>query len=100
MQSDESMHFRFDDCKRKTTVTWNWINQRNVKLDRRQSTLAVKLDIENGLGISLNVNANRNRAYEAQLFERLARKRPYVNKVNQVKEFKFAKEMFEKPSSF
>ena len=100
MQLAESAHFRSDNCKRKTTATRACLNQRKVKLDRRQSTSAVKFEIESDLGISLHVNTIRNRAYEAQLFEQLASKRPYVNKVNQVKRFKIAKEMFEKPSSF
>ena len=60
----------------------------------------MKVEIENELGISLHVDTIRNRAHEAGLFGRVARKKPYVNKVNQEKRLKFAKEMLEKPSSF
>ena len=35
-----------------------------------------------------------------ELFGRVARKKPYVNKINRGKRLKFAKEMLEKLSSF
>ena len=60
----------------------------------------MKIEIENELGISLHVDTIRNRAHEARLFGRLARQKPYVNKINRGKRLKFAKEMLEKLSSF
>ena len=69
-------------------------------LDRRKSASAVKVKIENELRISLHVDTIRNRAHEARLFGRVAGKKPYVNKINRAKRLKFAKEMFEKLSSF
>ena len=66
--------------RRKTTAATNQLIQRKVKLDRRKSASAVKIEIENELGISLHVDAIRNRAHEARLFGRVARQKPYVNK--------------------
>ena len=59
----------------------------------------MKVEIENELGISLHVDTIRNRAHEARLFGRVARKKPYVNKINRGKRLQFAKEMLEKLSS-
>ena len=83
--------------RRKTT---DRLIQRKFKLDRQKSASAVKVEIENELGISLHVDTIRNRAHEARLFGRIARKKPYVNKINRGKRLKFAKEMLEKLSSF
>ena len=58
------------------------------------------MEIENELEISLHVDTIRNRAHEARLFRRVARKNPYVNKINRGKRLEFAKKMFEKLSSF
>ena len=69
--------------RRKTT---DRLIQRKVKLDRRKSASSVKVEIENELGISLHVDTIRNRAHEARLFGRVARKKvPYVNKINRGK---------------
>ena len=86
--------------RRKTTATTYRLIQRKVKLDRRKSASAVKVEIENELGISLHVDTIRNRAHEARLFGRVAREKPYVNKINRGKRLKFVKEMLEKLSSF
>ena len=83
--------------KRKTT---NRLIQRKVKLDRRKSASAVKVEIENQLRISLHVDINRNIAHQARLFDRVSRQKPYVNKINRGKRLNFAKEMLEKLSSF
>ena len=60
----------------------------------------MKVEIENELGISLHVDTIRNRAHEARLFGQVARKKPYMNKINRGKRLKFGKEMLEKLSSF
>ena len=60
-------------CRRKTTATTDRLIQYKVKLDRRKSASAVKVEIENGLGISLHVDIIRNRTHEARLFDRVAR---------------------------
>ena len=60
----------------------------------------MKIEIENELGIPLHVDTIRNRAHEARLFGRVARQKPYVNKINREKRLNFAKEMLEKLLSF
>ena len=57
----------------------------------------VKIEIENELGISLHVDTIRKRAHEVR---RVARKKPYVNKINRGKRLKFAKETHEKSVDF
>ena len=52
-----------------------YIIQRKIKLDRRKSASAVKVEIENELRISLHVDTIRNRAHEARLFGRVARQK-------------------------
>ena len=42
----------------------------------------------------------QRRAHEIGLFSRIARKKPYVNKINRVKRLRYAKEMLEKPLGF
>ena len=86
--------------RRTTTATTDRFIQLKVKLDRRKSTSAVKVEIENELGISLYVDTVRNRAHEGRLFGRVARQKHYMNKINRGKRLKFAKEMLEKLSSF
>ena len=54
----------------------------------------LKIEIENELGISLHFDTIRKRVHEVGL---VARKKPYVNKINRGKRLKFAKEMLEKP---
>ena len=85
----------------KTTGIIDRLIQRKVKLDRQKSASPVKAEIENELGISIHVHVDtiRNRVHEARLFGRVARKKPYVNKINRGKRLKFAKEMLEKLSS-
>ena len=71
--------------------------QRKFKLVQRKSASMVKIEIENELGISLHLNTIRKRAHEVGP---VARKKPYVNKINRRKRIKFAKEMLEKPVDF
>ena len=81
--------------KRKTTATIDRLIQCKVKFDRRKSASMVKVEIENRLGISLHVDTIRKRAHELRLFGQVARKKPYVNKINRGKLIKVAKKMFE-----
>ena len=53
--------------------------QRILKKDRRTAAEKVTAEIKKELGISLSA---RNRALEIGMFGRVARKKPYVNKVN------------------
>ena len=65
--------------------------------DRRNSAFMVRVEIENELGISLHVETIRERAHEIR---RVARKKPFMNKINRRKRLKFGKEMLEKPVDF
>ena len=80
--------------KRKTRTTTDRLIQRKLKLVPRKSASMVKIEIENELGISLHFDTIRKRVHEVGL---VARKKPYMNKVNRGKRIKFAKEMLEKP---
>ena len=87
-------------CKRKTRATTDRLIQCKLKLVRRKSASIVKIEIENELGISLHVDIIRKRAHEFGLLGRVARKKPYVNKINRGKRVKFGKVMLEKPVDF
>ena len=81
----------------KTRATTDRLIQRRLKLGRRKSASMAKIEIENERRISLHVDTIRKRVHEVG---RVARKKPYVNKINRGKRFKFAKEMLEKPVDF
>ena len=87
-------------CKRKARTTTDRLIQRKLKLVRLKSASMGKIEIENELGISLHVDAIRKRAHDVGLLGRVARKKPYVNKINREKRLKFGKEMLEKPVNF
>lgn len=86
--------------KRKTTATTDRLIQRKLKCDRRKSTRSVTAELEQELGILISESTVQRRAHEAGLFGRVARKKPYVNKVNRVKRLKYAREMLAKPLGF
>ena len=83
-----------------TTTTTDRTIQRILKKDRRTSPEKVAVEIKKQLDISLSAQSVRNRAHAIGMFGRVARKKPYINKVNRRKCFKFAKEMLEKPLNF
>ena len=71
------------DRKRKTTTTTtDRTIQRILKKDRRTSAEKVVAKIKKQLDISLSAQSVWNRAHEIGMFGQLARKKPYVNKVN------------------
>ena len=71
--------------KRKTTASVDRIIQRKIKLDRRKSVPIVKAKIKKELGVVVHANTIRNRLHEIGLYGRVARKKPYVNKINRGK---------------
>ena len=71
-----------------------------LKKDQRTSAEKMAAEIKELLDTSLNAQSVRNRAYEIGMFGRVARKKPYVNKVNRSRRFKFAKKMLQKPMDF
>ena len=83
--------------ERKTRATTDRLIQRKLKLDQRKSPSTVKAEIENELGILLQVDTIRKRTHKVG---RVAHKKPYVNKINREKRLKFGKEMLEKPGNF
>ena len=86
--------------KRKTSAATDRMILRKIKSNRRIPAHVVKAEIEVELGMTLNANTTRNRAHEAGLFGRVARKKPLVNKVNSGKRLKFARDMLKKPIEF
>ena len=76
------------------------MSQLILKKDWRTSAENVAAEIKKQLDISLSAQSVRNRAHEIGMFGRVARKKPYIYKVNRSKCFKFAKEMLEKPLGF
>ena len=86
--------------KRKTTVHTDRLIQRKIKGNRSVSSLSVKMELQNDLNINISETTIRRRAHEAGLFGRVARKKPYVNKVNRGKRIEFARTYREKPLGF
>ena len=65
--------------------------QRKIKTDRRKSASSVKHEIMQEIGITISSQTVRRRAHEAGLYGRVARKKPYVNKANQLKRPNYVK---------
>ena len=86
--------------KRKTTSAVDRIIQRKIKTDRRKSASKVKNEVENELGVVIHTNTVRNRLHDIGLNGRIARKKPYVNKINREKRIAYAKKMMEKPFDY
>ena len=86
--------------KRKTSMHLDRVIQRKVKVDRRKSASSVKIDIESELGITISEQTVRRRLHEIGLKGRVARKKPYVNKVNRGKRLEYAKTYREKPLGY
>ena len=61
------------------------IIQRKIKADRRKSAPSVKVELQSKHGITISEQTVRRRLHEVGLFGRVARKKPYVNKVNRGK---------------
>ena len=86
--------------KRKTTASVDRIIQRKIKLDRRKSASTVKAEIKKELGVIVHANTIRNRLHEIGLYDHVARKKPYVYKINRGKRIAYAKMMMEKPNDY
>ena len=85
---------------RKTSTYTDRILQRKVKTNRRKSVASVKAELENELKMIISESAVRCRLHEVGLYGRVARKKPYVNKVNRRKRLEYAKSYREKPLGF
>ena len=86
--------------KRKITATVDRFIQRKIKDNRRKCALSVRVELENELGVIIHANTVRNRMHEISLYDRGARKRPLVDKVNRTKRIQYAKTMMEKTLSY
>ena len=86
--------------RRKTSANTGHILQRKVKMNRRKSAASVKAGLENELKVIISKSTVRRRLHEVDLYGRVARKKPYVNKVNRRKRLKYATNYREKPLGF
>ena len=86
--------------KRKTTIHANRIIQRKIKTNRRKSSTSVKAELQTELNITISETTIRRRAHEIGLYGRVARKKPYLNKVNRAKPLEYARTYREKPLGF
>ena len=87
-------------CKRKTIPTKEPLIQRKLRFDQRKSARTVTSELEKDLRILVSESTVKRRAHEVGLFDRVARKKPYVNRTNRLKRLKYAKEMLRKPLDF
>ena len=74
--------------------------QRKVKTNRRKSAASIKVELENELKVIISKSTIRLRLHEVDLYERIAGKKPYVNKVNRRKRLEYAKNYRKKPLDF
>ena len=86
--------------KRKTTGYLDRAIQQKIKADRRQSASSVKVVIETEFGIIISEETVRRRLHEVGFKHRVARKKPYFDKTNQMKRIQYAKKYREQPLCF
>ena len=86
--------------RRKTSIHTDRILQRKVKTNRRKSAAPVKAELERELKVIISESTVRRRLHEVDLYGRVARKKPYVNKINRRKRLEHAKNYREKPLGF
>lgn len=86
--------------KRKTTIHTDRLIQRKLKADRRKPASAVKAELQTELQVAISESTIRRRAHDIGLYGRVARKKPYVNKVNRGKRIGYARCYREKPLDF
>ena len=86
--------------RRKTSTHTDRIVQRKVKTNRRKSAASVKAELGSQLKVIISESTVRRRLYEVGLYGRVARKKPYENKINRRKRLEYAKNYREKPLDF
>ena len=77
--------------KRKTTAQIDRIIQRKIKANRRISSTSIKAQLQTEINIIISESTIRRRANEIGLHSRVARKKPYINKVNRAKRLEYAR---------
>ena len=78
------------DRQRKTTVQFDRIMQRKVKVDRHRLASSVKAEIASELGIIIFEQIVHCGLNEVGLKGRIARKKPYIVKANRIKRVEYA----------
>ena len=86
--------------KRKTSIHFDRVIQRKIKVDQRKLASNVKAEVEAELGIAISEQTVRRRMHEVGLNGRVARKKPYVSKVNKGKRLEYARTYREKPLGY
>ncbi|CAF1185651.1 unnamed protein product [Rotaria magnacalcarata] len=86
--------------KRKTTVHVDRCIRRKIMANRRISSSAIKTELLSELGIAVFESTIKRTSHEAGLFGRVARKKPYVNKLNRTRRLEYARTHQEKPLGF
>jgi len=77
--------------KRKATTHIDRTIQRKMKINRRISASSVKGELQTELSIAVSESTIRRRAHEVGFYGRVARKKPYVNKINRGKRLEYAR---------
>ena len=83
--------------KRTKTANVDRIIQRKIRVDRRKSALSVKCELKIKFGLTISESTMRRRRYQIGFNDRIARKKSYVSKENQMKCLHYAKKYLEKP---
>ena len=86
--------------RRKTSTHTDRILQRKVKTNCRKSAASVKAELESESKVIISESIVHRRLHEVGLYGRVARKKPYVNKINRCKRLEYAKNYREKPLGF
>ena len=86
--------------RRKASTHTDRILQRKVKTNRRKSVTSVKAELESEVKVIISESTVGRRLHEVSLYGRVARKKPYVNKINRRKRLEYAKNYREKSLGF
>ena len=69
-------------------------------MDRRKSALSIKHEIMEELKIAISSQTVRRHVHEFELYERVTRRKPYINKVNRMKRLNYVKMHQDKGMAF
>ena len=86
--------------RQKTSTHTDRILHRKVKTNRRKSAAPVKAELENKLKVIISEPTVRRRLRGVRLYGRVARKKPYLNKINRRKRLEHPKNYREKHLDF
>ena len=86
--------------RRNVSTHTDRILQRKVKTNRRKSAASVKAELDSELKLGISESTVRRQLHEVDLYGSVARKKPYVNKINRRTRLEHAKNYREKPLGF